>query len=127
MTLNVLIAEDDPQVLTFFIKLMKTLNCNVVGLNSCQEGMLEIIKNPDYGLIITDLDEMPYSGMDLAKLAIVKCNNPYIVVCTGNMNEDRLARAKCFSDEVVLKTDFYSRYKNIFDLANKRVNQVETN
>ncbi len=127
MSLNVLIAEDEPHLLELFSRCMTKLGCNVSRFNSCQEGMLEIIKNPDYDLIITDLDQMPYSGIDLTKLAIVKCRNPYIVVCTGNMNEKRLAKASAFSDKVILKTDFMAMYAQIVDLANKRVNQVETN
>ncbi|MBI5065570.1 response regulator [Candidatus Woesearchaeota archaeon] len=127
MTLNVLIAEDELNLLELFSKCMKSLGCNVSGFNTCQEAMLEILKNPNYDLVITDLKQVPYSGVDLAKLAVAKCKNPYVVVCTGESEEEKLALARAFSDKVILKPDFMSNYSKIFSLAQERVNQVETN
>ncbi|MBI4919309.1 response regulator [archaeon] len=126
MSLNVLIAEDEVNCLLLFVKTITSLGGKVTGCSTCQEAMLELVKNPNYDLILTDLVQEPYSGVDLSRIARVLCKNPFIVVCTGNPNTELASRAKLSADLVIGKVDYMSYHKKFYSLAEERVKQVKT-
>ncbi|PIN81507.1 hypothetical protein COV11_01910 [Candidatus Woesearchaeota archaeon CG10_big_fil_rev_8_21_14_0_10_30_7] len=119
MSLNVLIAEDEPALLDLFSRLMTCEGGKVTGFSSCGDAIIELSKNFNYDLIITDLCQAP-SGVDVARVAICLCKNPYVVICTGETKEDKLSRARLVSNQVINKLDFLTEYKKIYSLAEQK-------
>lgn len=86
MVKNILIAEDDPNVLSIMCKQLEIAQYNITTAKNGKET-LEKLKNPhDYDLLILDIDIPPPDGLKICRSLREKDENIPIIFLTGKVS-----------------------------------------
>ncbi|HPQ50833.1 MAG TPA: response regulator, partial [Alphaproteobacteria bacterium] len=92
--MNVLIVDDYKTMLRIIGNLLKQLGFNNVD-EATDGGMaLEMFKNKNYGLVISDWNMEPMSGLDLLKKVRVlpaNANVPFVMITAESKTENVIA------------------------------------
>ena len=120
--INVLIVEDSKLVRNFEKRLLKRLKLNVFEASNGEEA-LEVVKNKDIDLIITDLSMPKLDGNGLIKEVRknYKMNELPIIVISSNEESDVFLKslklgANDYLKKPFLKEELMIRVNNLLDL-----------
>lgn len=106
--MNVLIVDDYTTMLRIIKNLLKQLGFNNVDEATDGSMALEKIKNKTYGLIISDWNMEPMTGLDLLKEVRGSNDNykntPFIMVTAESKTENVIAAKQAGVNNYIVKT-----------------------
>ncbi|HRK97834.1 MAG: response regulator [Alphaproteobacteria bacterium] len=104
--MNVLIVDDYKTMLRIIGNLLKQLGFNNVD-EATDGGMaLEMFKNKNYGLVISDWNMEPMSGLDLLKKVRVlpaNANVPFVMITAESKTENVIAAKQAGVNNYIVK------------------------
>ncbi len=114
--LKILVIDDEPQIVDLIKLMLKEVGHEVIAC-SVSEQALDIIKDEDFDLVLTDLGMPGISGWEIAKAVKEKNQDIPVVLMTGwgAGYEGKDLSGKCI-DEVISKP---FRLQNILNVINK--------
>ena len=104
--MNVLIVDDYKTMLRIIGNLLKQLGFNNVDEATDGTMALEMFKNKDYGLVISDWNMEPMSGLDLLKQVRTlpaNANVPFVLVTAECKTENVIAAKQAGVSNYIVK------------------------
>ena len=104
--MNVLIVDDYKTMLRIIGNLLKQLGFNNVDEAKDGKMALEMFKNKDYGLVISDWNMEPMSGLDLLKQVRTlpaNANVPFVMVTAESKTENVIAAKQAGVSNYIVK------------------------
>ncbi len=102
--INILIVDDYKTMLRIIRNLLKQLGFNNVDEATDGGEALERIANKQYGLIISDWNMEPMTGIELLrKIRAANNNTPFIMVTAENKTENVLAAREAGVNNYIVK------------------------
>ncbi|HNQ92142.1 MAG TPA: response regulator [Alphaproteobacteria bacterium] len=104
--MNVLIVDDYKTMLRIIGNLLKQLGFNNVDEATDGSMALEMFKNKTYGLVISDWNMEPMSGLDLLKQVRVlpaNANVPFVMVTAESKTENVIAAKQAGVSNYIVK------------------------
>ncbi|HOO51090.1 MAG TPA: response regulator [Alphaproteobacteria bacterium] len=104
--MNVLIVDDYKTMLRIIGNLLKQLGFNNVDEATDGTMALEMFKNKDYGLVISDWNMEPMSGLDLLKQVRTlpaNANVPFVMVTAESKTENVIAAKQAGVSNYIVK------------------------
>ena len=126
--LNALVIDDNPGVLGLVQALLTAHGVTYASFSTCEEGLAHFLKNPPlYDLVITDLNQSPTSGADVA-LKVKDCSQGKIPVyiITGGADAALIELAKRYAGEkrIIYKPFKNEKFKDIIDEVRRFKDEV---
>ncbi|MDY0030165.1 MAG: response regulator [Pseudobdellovibrionaceae bacterium] len=104
--MNVLIVDDYKTMLRIIGNLLKQLGFNNVDEATDGSMALEMFKNKNYGLVISDWNMEPMSGLDLLKQVRTlpaNANVPFVMVTAESKTENVIAAKQAGVSNYIVK------------------------
>jgi DNA-binding NtrC family response regulator len=89
---NILIVDDDDSFLNIYKKIFTRKKYNVITTNSANQA-IEMVKNNDFDILITDMYMPELTGIDLIKKVKQLAPNIEIILVTGNGSIENAVKA----------------------------------
>ncbi len=89
---NILIVDDDDSFLNIYKKIFTRKKYNVITTNSANQA-IEIVKNNEFDILITDMYMPELTGIDLIKKVKQLAPNIEIILVTGNGSIENAVKA----------------------------------
>jgi two-component system response regulator ResD len=100
--MKVLIVDDDPDVRTFLVSCIETMNCESIDVAENGEEALARSVQSKYDLVTLDLKMPGVSGMDI--LSVIRGMMPWaVIVIISGYTEDMPEGAEEYTDLVLSK------------------------
>ena len=96
--LTILVIDDEPNIIKLYSLFFRRGSDKIVGIPTCKEGRDLFLQNPiGYNVVVTDLNHMPISGVDVVEA--VRQNSPYVpcYIVTGGAKGDLEERSKALA------------------------------
>lgn len=125
---NLLFVEDEQDLGNVVKQYLEFMNFNVRWCMSANEALLRYLQNPNYDLLIIDVQLPDYNGFELAE-KIIKENNDqaFLFLTARNEKKDRIHGLNIGADDYINKPfdidELVLRIKNIIRRNNREVVQ----